>query len=67
MAENENVQELHIESREAGDKTATLVIEGVPGDVYQNPETIHKILDALEMPKGTSVRVNLKASSSVVR
>ena len=67
MSENEKIQELRLESKEPSDTTSTVIIEGVPGNVHNDPDTIRKILDLLKMPEGTTVKVNLKASSSVVR
>lgn len=68
----ENVvhQELQIESaggKAAEAETATLVISGVPQGVHNDPDKIRKILDILKLPKGTTVRIETRASSSIVR
>jgi hypothetical protein len=58
--------ELHIESGQVGKEGAVLTIFGVPGDLTSE-DKIHKLLDLLQMPKGTKVTVSTKASSSIVR
>lgn len=63
-------QELQIEygeGKSAAGETATLVISGVPQGVHNDPDKIRKILDLLNLPKGTTVRIDTRASSSIVR
>ncbi len=65
--ENITHQELQIDSGREEQETSTLVISGVPSEAYKDPDKIRQILDILEMPKNTTVRVTTKAASSVVR
>lgn len=58
---------IDIPNKKAGKETATLTISGVPAEAYRSPETVHKLLDALGLPKGTSVRITVEAASVIVR
>ncbi len=44
-----------------------MTITGVPADLHSDPQKIHQLLDLLNMPKGTEVKVLTTASSSIVR
>ena len=44
-----------------------LVISNCPPNLHQDPKKIHQLLDLLEMPKGTEVKVTINASSVIVR
>lgn len=44
-----------------------IVITGAPHDLHSDPKKIHELLDLLNMPKGTEVKVLTTASSVVVR
>ena len=44
-----------------------IVITSAPANIHQDPAKLHKLLDLLEMPKGTEVRIITTASSSIVR
>lgn len=44
-----------------------MVITGAPHDLHSDPQKIHQLLDLLNMPKGTEVKVMTTASSVVVR
>jgi hypothetical protein len=44
-----------------------IVITGAPHDLHSDPQKIHQLLDLLNMPKGTEVKVLTTASSVVVR
>jgi hypothetical protein len=46
---------------------STIVIKGCPPDLHQDPQRIHQLLDLLNMPKGTEVRVLTTAASVIVR
>lgn len=56
---------LEIGSGKSGEKT--LVISGDLPNLHDDPDRIHRLLDILEMPKGTQVRVVTKAASVIVR
>jgi hypothetical protein len=58
--------ELHInpDDPEGGKK---IIITGDIADLHNDPQRIHKLLDLLEMPEGTSVRVVTVAASIIVR
>lgn len=58
---------IDIPVKKAEKETATLTISGVPAEAYRSPETVHKLLDALGLPKGTSVRITVEAASVIVR
>ena len=49
----------------AASESGTLTITGVPADLQA--ERIHKLLDLLDLPKGTRVTVSTRASTSIVR
>ena len=44
-----------------------VVLKGNLTSLHDNPEKIHQLLDILELPKGTEVRVITKAASVIVR
>lgn len=44
-----------------------LVLKGEMIPLHDNPQKIHQLLDLLELPKGTEVRVITKAASVIVR
>ncbi len=44
-----------------------LTIAGAVDQLHQDPKRIHQLLDLLEMPKGTEVRVVTMAATSIVR
>ena len=46
---------------------ATVKISGALEHLHQDPKSIHQLLDLLQMPKGTEVRVVTTATSSIVR
>jgi hypothetical protein len=58
--------ELQISSQEAG-QTKTLVISGNVPNLHEDPKKIHQLLDLLNLPKGTQVKVVSTASSVIVR
>jgi hypothetical protein len=45
----------------------SIVISGQVGDLHNNPEKIHQLLDLLKLPKGTQVKVVTTAASVIVR
>ena len=44
-----------------------VTISGAVDRLHQDPKLVHQLLDLLQMPKGTEVRVMTTASSSIVR
>lgn len=44
-----------------------LILKGEMISLHDNPQKIHQLLDLLELPKGTEVRVITKAASVIVR
>ena len=58
--------ELHVSSRE-GDQNKTLVISGDVPSLHDDPQKIHQLLDLLDLPKGTQVKVVTMATSVIVR
>jgi hypothetical protein len=48
-------------------KEAVLTITGAVDQLHQDPKRIHQLLDLLNMPKGTEVRVVTMAATSIVR
>jgi hypothetical protein len=44
-----------------------VVLKGNLTSLHDKPEKIHQLLDILELPKGTEVRVITKAASVIVR
>ena len=63
MNDHEKTSQLEISS---GDDNS-LVISGNIPNLHDDPDKIHKLLDLLEMPRGTQVRVVTKAASVIVR
>lgn len=62
----ETKTQLHIEgSGPAAEKS--LVISGNVPDLHNDPEKIHQLLDILNLPKGTEVKVVTTATSVIVR
>lgn len=65
MQEKSNAEtEIHILSKQ-GDKPITMT--GDLTSLHDNPGKIHQLLDLLELPKGTEVRVITRAASVIVR
>jgi hypothetical protein len=58
---------IDIPKKKVANETATLTISGVPAEAYRSEETVRKLLDALGLPKGTSVRITVEAASVIVR
>jgi hypothetical protein len=56
--------ELHVGESSEGH---SVVISGQVGDLHNNPEKIHQLLDLLRLPKGTQVKVVTTATSVIVR
>jgi hypothetical protein len=50
-----------------GHGACPMTITGAPVDLHNDPQKIHQLLDLLNMPKGTEVKVLTTASSSIVR
>ncbi|HEX8613778.1 MAG TPA: hypothetical protein VF800_21075 [Telluria sp.] len=46
---------------------APITLAGNFGQLHDNPQKIHQLLDLLELPKGTEVKVITKAASVIVR
>lgn len=47
--------------------SAAITIAGAIDELHKNPDKIRQLLDLLQMPKGTEVRILTTASSSIVR
>ena len=60
----ETKTKLHVEENAAGH---SVVISGQVGDLHSNPEKVHQLLDLLNLPKGTQVKVVTTATSVIVR
>lgn len=58
--------ELQVTSREGGNEK-TLVISGDLPNLHEDPKKVHQLLDLLNLPKGTEVKVVTKATSVIVR
>lgn len=56
--------ELHIGDAATGQ---SVVISGQVGDLHNDPQKIHQLLDLLDLPKGTQVKVMTTATSVIVR
>lgn len=55
--------ELHITAKGAD----PITIKGNLASLHNDPKKIHQLLDLLEMPQGTEVRVITQAASVIVR
>lgn len=66
MQDTEKSANLEIRSRESGAEK-TLTISGDIPNLHDDPDKIHRLLDLLDMPKGTEVRVVTQAASVIVR
>jgi hypothetical protein len=62
MEKQHPVTELQITSREG-----TINISGDLPDLHGDPSRVHKLLDSLDLPRGTEVRVVTKSASVIVR
>jgi hypothetical protein len=58
--------EIHPPAATAGG-AAPVTITGVAIDLHSDPKKVHQLLDLLNMPQGTEVKVLTSASSSIVR
>ncbi len=56
--------EIQIHSKQSD---TPLILKGEMISLHDNPQKIHQLLDLLELPKGTEVRVITKAASVIVR
>jgi hypothetical protein len=66
MAEAESKQ-VTLEIHPPSSKRPAVTITGAVDRLHQDPKLIHELLDLLDMPKGTEVKVLTTASSSIVR
>lgn len=57
--------ELHVTTHDGGEERKIII----SGDlsIHEDPSKIYQLLDLLELPKGTEVRVVTTASSVIVR
>jgi hypothetical protein len=62
----ETKTELHIAAAD-GEQRSSLVISGAVAELHNDPQKIHRLLDLLELPQGTQVKVITTASSVIVR
>jgi hypothetical protein len=58
--------ELQIGDKSGGAEKSLTISGNVP-DLHNDPSKIHQLLDLLELPQGTEVRVVTTASSVIVR
>jgi hypothetical protein len=58
--------EVQIESGKGGSAHAAVTLSNVTVDLASE-EKLQKLLDILEVPKGTRVNISTKASTSIVR
>ncbi|HUR80103.1 MAG TPA: hypothetical protein VM733_05025 [Thermoanaerobaculia bacterium] len=58
---------IDLPAKKASADTGTLTISGVPAEVYRSEEKVRALMDALGLPKGTSVRITVEAGSVIVR
>jgi hypothetical protein len=59
--------EVRLEITPSAAGASPIVITGAPHDLHSDPQKIHQLLDVLNMPKGTQVKVLTTASSVLVR
>lgn len=57
---------LEVELEIAGPE-GPIAITGQLGNIHEDPDKVHKLLDLLGLPKGTEVRVTTRAASVIVR
>lgn len=50
-----------------GGSSSPITMMGNLGHLHDNPHKIHALLDLLELPKGTEVKVITKGASVIVR
>ena len=55
--------ELHITAKGA----EPITLKGNLGKLHEDPKKIHQLLDLLELPQGTKVKVLTQAASVIVR
>jgi len=66
MSEKSTTTELHITSRDGGAAKA-ITLSGDIADLHDDPAKIHQLLDLLNLPKGTEVKVVTQAAHVIVR
>ncbi len=65
MSQKQNTK-LEVELQIAGPE-GVIAISGQLGNIHEDKDKIHTLLDLLGMPKGTEVRVTTRAASVIVR
>ena len=66
MAETKATQQTELEIT-TPEGREPILMKGELASLHDNPEKIHQLLDLLELPKGTQVRVITRAASVIVR
>lgn len=67
MQVDAKISQVTLEVRPPKAEEPALTIAGAVENLHQDPKRIHQLLDLLEMPKGTEVRVVTLAATSIVR
>jgi hypothetical protein len=66
MTEKTSTTELHITTK-GNDPVKSITVSGDIADLHDNPGKIHQLLDLLDLPKGTEVKVVTQAAHVIVR
>ena len=66
MTEKTSTTELHIMTK-GGDPAKSITVSGDIAHLHDDPEKIHQLLDLLDLPKGTEVKVVTQAAHVIVR
>lgn len=64
VTEKSRATELHISSRDGGAATS-ITLSGDIADLHEDPAKIHQLLDLLNLPKGTEVKVDRRTVRNV--
>lgn len=67
MAEKGAREETELRVTQPGEAAPSLVISGDVPNLHNDPQRIHQLLDLLNLPKGTEVKVVTTAASVIVR
>lgn len=62
-----NTSEIKLEITPSGGGKKSIILEGDVGSLHEDPQKIHQLLDLLEMPEGTEVKVTTNAAAVIVR
>lgn len=67
MVSNNEDRKTELQVSPPGTASPTLVISGDLPNLHNDPARIHQLLDLLNLPKGTEVKVVTTAASVIVR